>query len=62
MKTLWEDAGIKECFARRHQLQILDCVAKSVLSQFTGFLLGVRTQPLTVKAQTKHCQIGQLHD
>ena len=26
MKTLWEDAGVKECFARRHQLQILDCV------------------------------------
>ena len=26
MKMLWEDAGIKECFARRHQLQILDCV------------------------------------
>merc|ERR1719264_45208 len=26
MKMLWEDAGVKECFARRHQLQILDCV------------------------------------
>ena len=33
-------------------------VAKSVLSRFTRFL-GVRTQPLTVKVQTKHCQIGQ---
>ena len=29
-------------------------VAKSVLSRFTRFLV--------VKAQTKHCQIGQLHD
>ena len=35
-------------------------VAKSVLARFTRFL-GVRTQPLTLKAQTKHCQIGQLH-
>ena len=26
MKMLWEDAGVKECFARRHQLQIQDCV------------------------------------
>ena len=34
--------------------------AKSVLARFTRFL-GVRTQPLTLKAQTKHCQIGQLH-
>ena len=29
-------------------------VAKSVLSRFTRFLV--------VTAQTKHCQIGQLHD
>ena len=26
MKTLWADAGIKECFARRGELGILDCV------------------------------------
>jgi len=26
MKRLWKDAGVKECFARRHQLQIPDCV------------------------------------
>ena len=26
MKRLWGDAGVKECFARRHQLQIQDCV------------------------------------
>ena len=26
IKRLWGDAGVKECFARRHQLQIPDCV------------------------------------